>query len=97
MAGEKAHPTNYRGYRHTKEELQKKKSQRTPKTATGRVFSSNLTTPGISFAAVLQGSIAHQQRHQARQVPAADQPAGVKSRVPAPVQQQESSQFSFQL
>jgi hypothetical protein len=31
----------------------KKKSQRTPRTTTGRVFSSNLPTPGMSFAAAL--------------------------------------------
>jgi hypothetical protein len=29
--GEKAHPTNYRGCRYAKEEMQKRKSQRTPK------------------------------------------------------------------
>jgi hypothetical protein len=34
-------------------EMQKKKSQRTPRTTTGRVFSSNLTTTGMSFAAAL--------------------------------------------
>jgi hypothetical protein len=33
--GEKPHPANYRGCRHAKEELQKKKSQRAPKTTTG--------------------------------------------------------------
>jgi hypothetical protein len=32
-----------------------KKSQRTPRTTTERVFSSNLTTPGLSFTAELQG------------------------------------------
>jgi hypothetical protein len=42
--GEKAHPAKNRGCRHAKEELQKRKLQRTPKTKTGRVFSSNLTT-----------------------------------------------------
>jgi hypothetical protein len=54
--GEKAHPANYRGCRHAKEELQKRKSQRTPKTTTGRVFSLNLTTLSISFAAALRGA-----------------------------------------
>jgi hypothetical protein len=47
----KQHPANYRGCRHAKEELQKNKSQRGPKTTTGRVFISDLTTPGISFTA----------------------------------------------
>jgi hypothetical protein len=74
--GEKAHPANYRGCRHAK--LQKRKSQRRPKTTTGRVFSSNLTTSGISFAAALRGSIAQQQRPQARQIPVADPSSGEK-------------------
>jgi hypothetical protein len=64
--GEKPHPANYRGCRHAKEELQKKKSQRTPKTITGRVFS-NLTTPGLSFTAALRGSTAQQQQAQVSQ------------------------------
>jgi hypothetical protein len=55
--GEKPHPANFRGCKHAKDELQKKKSQRTPKTTTGRVFSSNLTMTGVSFAA-LPGSTA---------------------------------------
>jgi hypothetical protein len=41
---EKPHPANYQGCRHTEEEMQKKKSQRT---TMGRVFSFNLTTPGV--------------------------------------------------
>jgi hypothetical protein len=59
--GEKPHPANYRGYRHAKKEMQKKKSQRTPRTTTGRVFPSNLTTPGMSFAAALRGKTEEQQ------------------------------------
>jgi hypothetical protein len=51
--GEKAHPANYQGCSHAKEEIQKRKVQRAPKLATGRVFSSTLTTPGVSFAAAL--------------------------------------------
>jgi hypothetical protein len=35
---EKPHPTNYWGCKHVREELQRKRSQRTPKTTTGRVF-----------------------------------------------------------
>jgi hypothetical protein len=37
--GEKPHPANYRGCRLAKEELQKRKSHRTPTAATGRAFS----------------------------------------------------------
>jgi hypothetical protein len=58
--GEKPYPANYRGCRHSKEELQKK-SQRTSKTTTGSVFSSNPTTPGVSFVAALRGSTAQHQ------------------------------------
>jgi hypothetical protein len=62
----KPHPANYRGCRHAKEELQKKKSQRAPKTTTGKVFSSALTTPGVSFAAALRGSIDQQRPRNAK-------------------------------
>jgi hypothetical protein len=82
VEGEKAHPANYRGCRHPKEELQKRKSQRTPKTTTGRVFSSNFTTPGITFMVVLQCSTVQQQC----QIPVADPPAAGKTNVPAPEQ-----------
>jgi hypothetical protein len=90
--GEKAHPANYRGCRHAKEELQKRKSQRTPKTTTGRVFSSILTTPGISFAAALRGSTAQQQKPQERQIPVADPSSAGRPNVPSPEQQQETGQ-----
>jgi hypothetical protein len=87
---EKPHP-NYRGCRHAKEELQKKKSQRTHKIATGRVFYYNLTTPGVSFAAALRGSIAQQQQQpQARQVPVVDPPAEVKLSTPVTGQQENT-------
>jgi hypothetical protein len=46
--------SDYRGCRDAKEETRKRKSQRAPKTTTGRVFSSSHTTPGLSFAAVLR-------------------------------------------
>jgi hypothetical protein len=53
--GENPHPANYWGCRHAKEEMQKKKLQRTHKTTTGRLFSSKLYTPGMSFVAALGG------------------------------------------
>jgi hypothetical protein len=52
------------------------------------VFSSNLTTPGVSFAAALRGSTAQQQQPQARQVPVADPSTEVKLSTPASGQQQ---------
>jgi hypothetical protein len=53
--GEKPHPANYGGCKHAKKELLKKKSQRAPKSTTGRMFSSVRTTSGVSFAAALRG------------------------------------------
>jgi hypothetical protein len=87
MEGEKPHPAKYRGCRHTKEELQKRKSQRSPKTTTGRVFSSNLTTPSVSFAAALGGSTRKSSglRFRLAQVPEAVPTAAKKPSVPAPV------------
>jgi hypothetical protein len=84
--GENPHPENYRGCRHAKEEMQKKKSQRTPRTTTGRVFSSNLTTPGMSFAAALQGKTEEQQQPWTHQVAGPDT---MEPRVPAALPQHE--------
>jgi hypothetical protein len=90
--GEKPHPANYRGCSHAKEELQKKKLQKAPKPATGRVFSSNIVNPGVSFAAALRGGASQDQRPLARQPPVAVPPAARKSGVTAPVQGQETGQ-----
>jgi hypothetical protein len=86
LEGKKPHPNNYRGCRHA-EELQKKKTQRTPNTTTGKVFSSKLN----HAQCLLRGSTAHQQDPQARQVPVVDPVAGMQSRKPAPGQQQQTS------
>lgn len=83
--GEKAHPANYRGCRHAKEELQKKKTQRTTKTTTARVFSSNITTPGVSFAAALRG-------RKEQQDPVAGPPATQRPSVPAAAEQLKTGQ-----
>jgi hypothetical protein len=66
----------------------------------GRVFSSNLTTPGVSFAATFRGSTAQQQKQQqqqqqqpqVRQFPVADPPAEVKFRTPASGKKQKAGQ-----
>jgi hypothetical protein len=89
---EKAHPANYRGCRHAKEHLQKRKSQGTPKTTTGRAFSSNLTTTGVSFAAALRGSTQKQQRPQALQVTVESPSIAKKQSVPAPAELQQTGQ-----
>jgi hypothetical protein len=63
-----------------------KKSQRTPKTTTGRFIPSKLTTPGMSFAAALQGKREEQQQHQTHQVAG---PATLCPRVPVALTQKE--------
>jgi hypothetical protein len=68
VEGEKPHSANYRGCRHTKEEMKNKKSQRTPRTTTGRVFSSKLTNLRMSFAAALRGKTEEQQQPRTHQV-----------------------------
>jgi hypothetical protein len=50
--GEKAHPANYSGCKHAREEVRKRKPQTTPKPTAGRVFSSNSVKPHV----VLGGS-----------------------------------------
>jgi hypothetical protein len=47
------HEANLKKVFYAKEEMQKRKSQRTSKTTTQKMFSSNLATPGVSFAAAL--------------------------------------------
>jgi hypothetical protein len=39
------------------------KSQGKPKTTTARVFSSNFTTPAVSFAAALRGTLEQSKRN----------------------------------
>jgi hypothetical protein len=53
--GEKAHPANYLGCKHVKEEVQEKKPQGTPKSTTGRVFTTKFINSSVSFAAALRG------------------------------------------
>jgi hypothetical protein len=50
------------------ETFPKRKPQREPKSTTRRVFSSNLATPGVSFAAALRGSTGQQQLPQTHRV-----------------------------
>jgi hypothetical protein len=70
---------NYRGCRNAKEELQRKKSQKSPKTTMGMVFSYTFTTPSVSFEPALRGRTEDQQRLPARQVavaaPGAEEPS----------------------
>jgi hypothetical protein len=48
--GEKSHPDNYRGCRHARKELQRRKAQRAPKTATGRVSLSRLRSEAVQHS-----------------------------------------------
>jgi hypothetical protein len=76
--------------------MQKKKSQTTPRITTGRVFSSNLTTPGVSRAATLRGRAEEQQQPRTYQVAVAG-PATVQPRAPAvlPECEQKTTGQSF--
>jgi hypothetical protein len=85
---EKLHPAHYRGFRHAEEDMHEKKWQRTTRTATGRVFSSNLATPGVSFPAALRGRTEEQQQPQTHQVAVAGL-ATIELRAPAALPQQE--------
>jgi hypothetical protein len=51
VEAESAHQYNYRGGRHAKEEMQKRKSRRTPKTRTAEMSSSKFNTPSMTFTA----------------------------------------------
>jgi hypothetical protein len=95
---EKLHPVNYRGCRQAKEKIKKKKLQRAPRTTTGRVFSSNLYTPGVSFSAALRGKTEEQQQSQTYQVavPATMQ-TGVPAALPQHEQQKQVSHFGLQM
>jgi hypothetical protein len=91
LEGETPHPANYRGCRHAREELQKRKSQKTPRTTTTRVFSSNTITPGVSFAAALRGSSAQTEQPREMQLPVAT-PHAERGSHPSPGRQQMSGQ-----
>jgi hypothetical protein len=65
LAEERPHPSNYRGCKLAREELQKRKIQKSQtKELAGRVFSSRLATPTVSFAGAVKG----QQRNQPQQI-----------------------------
>jgi hypothetical protein len=66
--------------------MQKNKSQKTPRTAMGRVFSSNLTNLGMSFAAALRGKTEEQQQTRTHQVAGPDT---MEPRVPAALPQHD--------
>jgi hypothetical protein len=56
IEGETAHPSSYSGCRYAKDDMEKWKTQKTPKTTNGtvfRVFYSKFATPVLSFAAFL--------------------------------------------
>jgi hypothetical protein len=62
LDGVEPHPSNYRGCRHAREGMRKRKLQRAPKSTPGRLLSSNCTTPALSLAAALRSNI--RQEHQ---------------------------------
>jgi hypothetical protein len=76
----------------TRRRSYRRRSYREHKPTTGRVFSSNTVTPGVSFAAELRGGASQEERFMPRHLPEAVTPAARKSSVPAPVQQQKKGQ-----
>jgi hypothetical protein len=86
------HPSNYRGCSHAREEVRRRKAQRTPKNTTGRVFSSNYTTPGISFLVALRNNAEQQQQPHPHRVSVAGPAAVEKRSVLAPVRQNDAGQ-----
>jgi hypothetical protein len=86
--GEKPHPAIYWGCKRAEEEMQKNKSQGTPRTTTGMVFSFSLITPGMSFAVVLRGKTEEQQHPQTHQV-AVVGPTIMETTVPEALPQHE--------
>jgi hypothetical protein len=75
--GEKAYLTNYRGCRHAKEEMPKKKKlQETRQNKTGKVFSSNFRRPNVSFAAAVRDQT--KQQRQQEEVANTPQPQKLK-------------------
>jgi hypothetical protein len=79
VEGEAAHPANYRGCSYVKDEM-RKKFQGNRKTTTTRMFSSNFTTPTVSFAAALQGISEQDKRYNLCQeeVPVTNKHEGTK-------------------
>jgi hypothetical protein len=56
------------------------------------VFYSNRISPGVCFAAALQGSPEQQQQPQANQDPVTSPPVAGMKHIPAPTMQQETGQ-----
>jgi hypothetical protein len=98
MEGENPHPSNYRGCRHAKNEMQKKKVQRKPKATTGRLITSKLISPGMTFAAALQGKAEEQQQPKTHQMAG---PATMETRslwpYPNKNSRKEASHFGLQM
>jgi hypothetical protein len=63
-----------------------------PQTTTGKLFTSNYRTSGLSFAEALRNNAGHQQQRIPSQDPVAGPPAGIKLSTSASGQQQKSGQ-----
>jgi hypothetical protein len=59
---------------------------------TGKVFTSNYVTSGVSFAAALRNNAEFQRQPTPSQVPVTSPSAGTKLSTPAPGQQQKTGQ-----
>jgi hypothetical protein len=78
--GEAAHPANYRGCKHAKEELIKKRKSQGPPKPAGRVLSSRPVQANVTFAAALRGHTAEQKQQVAAVVTSNPQPEPANTR-----------------
>jgi hypothetical protein len=60
--------------------------------STGKLFTSNYITSGLSLAAAMRNNAGHQQQLTPSQVPVTGPPAGIKLSTPASGQQQKTGQ-----
>jgi hypothetical protein len=61
VEGEKHYQASYRGCRHVKEELLRRRAQKVPKGSSERTFFSRFTSPEQSYTAALSQDTQHQQ------------------------------------
>jgi hypothetical protein len=93
--GDAAHPANYRGCRHAKEEMRKGRAQGTPNNTKEMVFSSKLVKSNLSFATAVRGQtdpMAHHETATSSGVPERPKPTQQEpgQPVPAPIVSSEN-------
>jgi hypothetical protein len=85
--GEAAHPSYYRGCRHAKEKMYKRKAQGTRDNTKARVFSSKLVKSNLPFASAVRGQmdpVTHQETATSSGVPERPKPTQKEPGQPVP-------------